>query len=51
MGDADRANPVIYAEEWQRRVKGAAVKLLPGGHMLIHETPDAAARAVEEFLA
>jgi len=49
-GDADRANPVIYAEEWQRRIKGAAVKLLPGGHMLIHETPDAAARAVEEFL-
>ena len=49
-GDADRANPVIYAEEWQRRIKGAAVKLLPGGHMLIHETPDVAARAVEAFL-
>jgi len=49
-GDADRANPVVYAEEWQRRIKGAAVKFLPGGHMLIHETPDAAARAVEEFL-
>lgn len=50
-GDADRVNPVAYAEEWQRRIKGAAVQMLGGGHMLIHEAPDAAARAVEEFLA
>ncbi len=50
-GDADRANPVVYAEEWQRRIKGAALKLLPGGHMLIHESPDATARLVEEFLS
>lgn len=49
-GDADRANPVVYADEWQRRIKGAAVKIMPGGQMLIHETPDAAARAVKEFL-
>jgi pimeloyl-ACP methyl ester carboxylesterase len=49
-GDADRANPVVYAEEWQRRIKGAAVKLLPGGHMVLHESPDAAVRVVEEFL-
>jgi pimeloyl-ACP methyl ester carboxylesterase len=49
-GETDRANPVVYAEEWQRRVKGAAVKLLPGGHMLLHESPEATARAVEEFL-
>jgi pimeloyl-ACP methyl ester carboxylesterase len=49
-GEADRANPVIYAEEWQRRIKGAAVKLLPGGHMLLHESPEATARVVEEFL-
>jgi pimeloyl-ACP methyl ester carboxylesterase len=49
-GDADRVNPVVYAEEWQRRIKGAAVKLLPGGHMLIHESPEAASRAVEEAL-
>ncbi len=49
-GDADRANPVVYAEEWQRRIKGAAVRLLPGGHMAIHEAPEAAARAIEEFL-
>ena len=49
-GENDRANPVVYAEEWQRRIKGAAVKLVTSGHMLIHETPDAAARAVEEFL-
>jgi pimeloyl-ACP methyl ester carboxylesterase len=49
-GEDDRVNPVIYAETWQRRIKGAAVKLLPGGHMLLHEAPTAASRAVEEFL-
>jgi pimeloyl-ACP methyl ester carboxylesterase len=50
-GDEDRANPVIYAEQWQRRVKGAALRLLPGGHMILHEAPEAAARAVMEFAA
>lgn len=49
-GDADQVNPVSYVEEWQRRIKGAAVKILPGGHMLVHESPDAAAGAVKEFL-
>lgn len=49
-GEADRANPVVYAEEWQRRIKGAALRLLPGGHMVLHEAPDAAAAAVTEFL-
>jgi pimeloyl-ACP methyl ester carboxylesterase len=48
-GDDDRANPVVYAEAWQRRVKGAALRLLPGGHMILHEAPEAAARAVTEF--
>jgi pimeloyl-ACP methyl ester carboxylesterase len=47
-GDADRANPVVYAEEWQRRIKGAALRLLPGGHMVLHEAPEPAARAVAE---
>jgi pimeloyl-ACP methyl ester carboxylesterase len=50
-GDEDRANPVIYAEQWQRRVKGAALRLLPGGHMILHEAPEAAARVVMEFAA
>jgi len=50
-GDEDRANPVIYAEQWQRRVKGAALRLLPGGHMILHEAPEAAARAVVGFAA
>ena len=50
-GDEDRANPVIYAEQWQWRVKGAALRLLPGGHMILHEAPEAAARAVVEFAA
>ena len=48
-GDEDRANPVAYADEWQRRVKGAALRLLPGGHMVLHEAPEAAARAVAEL--
>ncbi|HEU5323676.1 MAG TPA: alpha/beta hydrolase, partial [Methylomirabilota bacterium] len=50
-GEDDRANPVVYAEEWQRRLKGASVRLLPGGHMVLHESPEAAAAAVAEFLA
>ena len=49
-GDADRANPLVYADEWQRRVKGAALRLLPGGHMVLHETPESAARAIVEFI-
>jgi len=49
-GDTDRVNPLPYAEEWQRRIKGAALSVLPGSHMLIHEAPDVAASAVEEFL-
>jgi pimeloyl-ACP methyl ester carboxylesterase len=50
-GEADRVNPVVYAEQWQRRIKGGAVKLLSGGHMVLHESPQAVGRAVEEFLA
>jgi pimeloyl-ACP methyl ester carboxylesterase len=49
-GDADRANPLVYAEDWQRRIKGAALRLLPGGHMVLHEAPEAAVAAVMEFL-
>src|SRR5262245_1590171 len=49
-GEADQANPVVYAEEWQRRIKGAAVRLLPGGHMVLHEAPSLAASAVRDFL-
>jgi pimeloyl-ACP methyl ester carboxylesterase len=50
-GEGDRANPMVYAEEWQRRIKGAALRLVPGGHMAPHEFPDAAASAILEFLA
>jgi pimeloyl-ACP methyl ester carboxylesterase len=50
-GDADRANPLPYAEAWQRRIKGAALKLVDGGHMVLHESPDVAAAALLEFLA
>ena len=49
-GDDDRVNPLPYAEEWQHRIKGAALSVLKGGHMVIHEAPDSAASAVDEFL-
>jgi len=49
-GDADRVNPLPYAEAWQRRIKGAALSVLGGGHMVLHESPDVTASAVEEFL-
>ncbi len=48
-GDGDRTNPVVYAEEWQRRIKGASVKLLAGGHMVLHESPETTAAAIAEF--
>jgi pimeloyl-ACP methyl ester carboxylesterase len=50
-GEEDRANPVVYGDEWQRRIKGAALRLLPGGHMMLHESPDASALAITEFLS
>ena len=50
-GDQDRANPLAYADEWRRGVPGATLQCMPGGHMVIHETPDAAADAVAAFLA
>jgi pimeloyl-ACP methyl ester carboxylesterase len=49
-GDGDRANPVVYAEEWQRRIKGAAMRLLAGGHMIMRESPDAVAAAITGFV-
>jgi pimeloyl-ACP methyl ester carboxylesterase len=49
-GEADRANPLVYAEAWQRRIKGSALRVVPGGHMVLHESPDATARAIAGFL-
>jgi pimeloyl-ACP methyl ester carboxylesterase len=49
-GDEDRANPVVYADEWQRRIKGAELRLHPGGHMLIHESAEETAAIVQAFL-
>lgn len=49
-GDTDRANPLVYADEWHRRIPSSTVKVVPGGHMLIHESPDVAADAVGGFL-
>jgi pimeloyl-ACP methyl ester carboxylesterase len=49
-GDADRVNPIVYGEEWQRRIKGSEVRLLDGGHMVLHESPAAVADTVARFL-
>src|SRR2546428_9090439 len=40
-GEADRANPLVYAEEWQRRVKGAAPSRLPAAPSGLREGPRA----------
>ena len=50
-GEADRANPLLYAEAWQRGIKGSALRVVPGGHMALHESPEAIGRAIAEFLA
>jgi pimeloyl-ACP methyl ester carboxylesterase len=49
-GDGDRVNPLPYAEEWQRGIKGAALSIRRGGHMIHQEAPDVVAGAIEEFL-
>ncbi len=49
-GDADRVNPVVYGEEWRRRITGSQVRLLSGGHMVHHESPAAVAAAITAFL-
>lgn len=49
-GEADRVNPVALAAAWQAKIPGAALRRLPGGHMVAHESPAAVAAAVEEFL-
>jgi pimeloyl-ACP methyl ester carboxylesterase len=49
-GDADRVSPLVYADEWQRRIKGAEVRFIDGGHMLAYESPKAVASVVTEFL-
>jgi pimeloyl-ACP methyl ester carboxylesterase len=50
-GDTDRANPPEYAEEFAKRISGAAIQMLPGGHMLHLESPDAVADATVKFLS
>lgn len=49
-GDDDRVNPIVYGQEWQRRVKGSEVRLVSGGHMVLHESPGVVADAIAGFL-
>lgn len=48
-GDSDRINPLAYGEEFLRRIKGAELRILPGGHMFLYESCEATARAILEF--
>jgi pimeloyl-ACP methyl ester carboxylesterase len=48
--EAEVARRWAALPEWQRRIKGSEVRLLPGGHMLLDEAPAAAAEAVAAFL-
>ena len=50
-GDADQANPLAYGEEFLRRIKGAELRVLPGGHMVLYESVEATARAILDFLS
>ena len=45
-GDEDRGNPVVRAAV----DRGAPAQLRSGGHMLIHELPEATAATVLRFL-
>jgi len=50
-GDADRLNPLAYGEEFVRRIKGAELRLVPGGHMFPYESAEATAGSILDFLA
>jgi pimeloyl-ACP methyl ester carboxylesterase len=45
-GDGDRVNPPVYAAEFARRIRGARIRELPGGHMIHLESPEAVAGEV-----
>lgn len=49
-GADDRVNPVVYGKEFLRLIRRATLTVLPGGHMLHLESPDALAREALAFL-
>lgn len=50
-GKQDRLIPPLYAEEFRSRIKGARVELIDhAAHLLPFEQPEAAAKAVQNFL-
>jgi pimeloyl-ACP methyl ester carboxylesterase len=50
-GDADRINPLAYGEEFLRRIKGAELRILSGGHLFLYESPEVTALAILDFLS
>jgi pimeloyl-ACP methyl ester carboxylesterase len=51
-GREDRFTPTLYADRWQQLLPVARSEwIASAGHMLPYEQPDAAAEAVEKFLA
>ncbi len=50
-GENDRVNPDVYGEEFARRIRGARLRRLAGGHMLHLESMDVVAAAASEFFS
>ncbi|KMS72379.1 hypothetical protein ACM01_23890 [Streptomyces viridochromogenes] len=51
-GEQDRLNPVVYAEEFARRIAGSVVKTIPEcGHMPQWEQPADTHHAIADFLS
>ena len=48
-GDGDRVNPPAYAAEFARRIRGATLRELPGGHMIHLESAEAVTGEIAEF--
>jgi pimeloyl-ACP methyl ester carboxylesterase len=50
-GREDELTPVSYSEFLHRRIKGAALEIIPdAGHMVMMEAPDPFNRAVRDFV-
>jgi pimeloyl-ACP methyl ester carboxylesterase len=50
-GKEDRLVPPVYADEFARRIPGARVQTVDGGHIAHLEQPEAIGRVVRDFLS
>lgn len=49
-GQDDRVNPPSYAKRFASLVDGASIELVPGGHLLVQDSPEEMADRVIRFL-